>query len=285
MQALADAGLLAGRRRVLDLGGGSGAYCHAFLAALPAARATLFDLAEVVELARGYAEAAGVAARMDFVAGDLREGRFGAGYDLALVSAICHMLSPADNAALLAALRGALAPGGLVVISDFILDENRATPAFASLFGINMLVGTGSGDSYAESDYRAWLEGGLRPDPPAGPAGPGPPDGGQAGLILARGGGGGGRGGREEGGARGEERGEREGRGGGGGGGEGGGGGGRGGEGGGRGGRGGEGEGGGGGGGGGRGGALASGPAGGRITDRPVAIPLSPPRYSPYPPE
>ncbi|MBM4118401.1 hypothetical protein FJ251_11830 [bacterium] len=94
---------------------------------------------------------------MDFLAGDLREGRFGEGYDLALVSAICHMLSPADNAALLGALRRALAPGALLVISDFILDENRATPSFASLFGINMLVGTGGGDSYAESDYRAWL--------------------------------------------------------------------------------------------------------------------------------
>lgn len=56
-----------------------------------------------------------------------------------------------------AAARAALAPGGLVVISDFILDENRATPAFASLFGINMLVGTGGGDSCAESDYWAWF--------------------------------------------------------------------------------------------------------------------------------
>ncbi len=159
VQALSAEGLLAGRRRLLDIGGGSGAYCHALLAALPEARATLFDLPEVVELARGYAEAAGLAARMDFRAGDLREGRFGEGYDLALVSAICHMLNPADNAALLAALRAALASGGLVVISDFILDENRSTPAFASLFGINMLVGTGGGDSYAESDYRAWLAG------------------------------------------------------------------------------------------------------------------------------
>ena len=159
VKALASEGLLAGRRHLLDLGGGSGTYCHAFLAALPEARATLFDLPAVVELARGYAEAAGVAARMDFRAGDLREGRFGEGYDLALVSAICHMLSPADNAALLVALRRALAPGGLVVISDFILDEDRSTPAFASLFGINMLVGTGGGDSYAESDYRNWLAG------------------------------------------------------------------------------------------------------------------------------
>lgn len=159
VQALSEAGLLGGCRRLLDLGGGSGACAHAFLAALPAARATLFDLPAVVELARGYADAAGLTARMDFVAGDLREGRFGEGFNLVLLSSICHMLSPAENAALLLAVRAALAPGGLVVISEFIVDENRATPAFASLFGINMLVGTGGGDSYAESDYRAWLEG------------------------------------------------------------------------------------------------------------------------------
>ena len=47
VKALADAGLLAGRSRVLDVGGGSGTYCHALLAALPAARATLFDLPAV----------------------------------------------------------------------------------------------------------------------------------------------------------------------------------------------------------------------------------------------
>ncbi|MBM4118400.1 helix-turn-helix domain-containing protein [bacterium] len=47
VSALVAEGLLAGRRRVLDLGGGSGVYCHALLAALPEARATLFDLPEV----------------------------------------------------------------------------------------------------------------------------------------------------------------------------------------------------------------------------------------------
>ena len=156
--ALDEAGLLAGARRCLDLAGGSGAFSHGLLERAPALEATLFDLPDVVALAREYAAEAGLAERMGFIAGDLHEGGFGEGHDLVLLSAVCHMLSPADNRALLVRVRECMAPGGLVVVSDFLLDDDRCEPAWASLFGINMLVATGGGDSYTESDYRAWLE-------------------------------------------------------------------------------------------------------------------------------
>ncbi len=156
-KVLSKNGVLDGATRLLDLGGGSGAFSHALLALRPELHGTLFDLPEVVELAGEYAEAVGLAERMEFIAGDLHEGAFGQDYDLILVSAICHMLSPADNRLLLGRLAGCLAPEGRLVISDFIIDEDRCRPAWASLFGINMLVATGGGDSYTESDYRGWL--------------------------------------------------------------------------------------------------------------------------------
>jgi len=156
--ALDEAGLLAGARRALDLGGGSGAFVHALLERSPELAATLFDLPEVVALAREYAQEAGLAERCEFVPGDLHEGGWGEGHDLVLISAICHMLSPADNRRLLERAAASLAPGGRVIVSDFLLDDDRCTPAWASLFGINMLVATGGGDSYTESDYRGWME-------------------------------------------------------------------------------------------------------------------------------
>jgi hypothetical protein len=67
------------------------------------------------------------------------------------------MLSPAENIDLLRRCREALAPGGRVVIQDFILEPDKTAPRFAALFALNMLVGTRGGASYSEPEYAAWL--------------------------------------------------------------------------------------------------------------------------------
>jgi hypothetical protein len=72
------------------------------------------------------------------------------------------MLSPEENLDLLRRCREALAPGGRVVIQDFILEADKTAPRFAALFALNMLVGTRGGSSYSEPEYSAWLgEAGL----------------------------------------------------------------------------------------------------------------------------
>jgi (2Fe-2S) ferredoxin/precorrin-6B methylase 2 len=144
-------------RRMLDVGGGSGAYSIAFARANPALRADILDLAAVEPIARRHIQDAGVADRVNVRAGDLRSGRLGEGYDLVFVSAICHMLSPAENLDLLRRCHEALAPGGRVVVQDFILEPDKTAPRFAALFALNMLVGTRGGASYSEPEYAAWL--------------------------------------------------------------------------------------------------------------------------------
>jgi (2Fe-2S) ferredoxin/predicted O-methyltransferase YrrM len=150
-------------RRMLDVGGGSGAYSIAFAQANSALRADILDLSTVEPIARRHIQEAGVADRVQVRAGDLRSGRLGEGYDLVFVSAICHMLSPAENLDLLGRCREALAPGGRVVVQDFILEADKTAPRFAALFALNMLVGTRGGSSYSEPEYTAWLgEAGFR---------------------------------------------------------------------------------------------------------------------------
>jgi (2Fe-2S) ferredoxin/predicted O-methyltransferase YrrM len=143
--------------RMLDVGGGSGAYSIAFAQANPALRADILDLAAVGPIALGHIERAGVADRVTVRAGDLRSDRLGEGYDLVFVSAICHMLSPEENLDLFGRCREALSPGGRVVVQDFILEPDKTSPRFAALFALNMLVGTRGGSSYSEPEYAAWL--------------------------------------------------------------------------------------------------------------------------------
>jgi SAM-dependent methyltransferase len=146
-----------GVRRLLDVGGGSGAYSIAFAQASATLRAEILDLPPVLPIADGHVREAGLADRVSTRAGDLRTDDLGSGYDLVLLSSICHMLGPEENRDLLARVARALAPRGRVVISDFVLDEAGAGPRQAVLFSLNMLVGTPSGRSYRASEYAAWL--------------------------------------------------------------------------------------------------------------------------------
>jgi (2Fe-2S) ferredoxin/SAM-dependent methyltransferase len=162
-----------GVSRMLDVGGGSGAYSIAFARANEALHAEILDLGPVLAIAKEHVEAAGLASRVSLREGDLRTDDLGSGYDLILVSAICHMLGEEENLALVRRCHDALAPGGRLVISDFILDETRAAPRQAALFSINMLVGTERGRSYTEGEYRSWIAAsGLEPTGPVRIPGP-----------------------------------------------------------------------------------------------------------------
>ncbi len=147
-----------GVARVLDVGGGSGAYSIAFARASDSLRVELLDLPEVVPIAKSHIEAAGLAERIGTRVGDLRTDTFGEGYDLVFVSAICHMLSEDENRDLLKRCCKALAPKGRLVIQDFILEPDKTAPRFAALFSLNMLVGTKRGSSYSNQEYAAWLQ-------------------------------------------------------------------------------------------------------------------------------
>jgi (2Fe-2S) ferredoxin/predicted O-methyltransferase YrrM len=150
-------------RRMLDVGGGSGAYSIAFAKANPELTADILDLGEVAPIAQGHIERAGVADRVRVRTGDLRADKLGQGYDLVFVSAICHMLDENENRDLLGRCRDALRPGGRVVAQDFILEPDKTAPKSAALFALNMLVGTRAGSAYSEPEYAAWLaEAGFR---------------------------------------------------------------------------------------------------------------------------
>ena len=148
---------LAGVRRMLDVGGGSGAYSIAFAKAVPELRADILELPPVAPIAERYCAAAGVQDRVRARPGDLRQDPFEPGYDLVLVSSICHILNEAENRDLLRRCFDACAPGGQIVIQDYILEPDKAAPKTGALFALTMLVATEHGATYSGAEYTAWL--------------------------------------------------------------------------------------------------------------------------------
>jgi ubiquinone/menaquinone biosynthesis C-methylase UbiE len=149
---------LSGVSRVLDVGGGSGAYTMAFVRAKEGIRATVFDLPNVIPLTRSYIEKEGLSHKVETVVGDYNVNELGGGFDLAFLSAIVHSNSFEENRGLMWKVSRALSPQGQAVVQDFIMDEGRTSPPFGALFALNMLVGTESGDTYTELEVRMWME-------------------------------------------------------------------------------------------------------------------------------
>ncbi len=148
---------LSGARRVLDAGGGSGAIAMAVAEAAEEVEVTILDRPKVVDLAKQYTHDSPGRARIRFKPGDMLEDDFGPGWDGVLLMQILHMFGPEANRRLVAKAAAALAPGGFLAIQDFLLDDDRTTPPFASRFALNMLVSTRDGDAYTEAEVREWM--------------------------------------------------------------------------------------------------------------------------------
>ncbi|MBT6499937.1 MAG: methyltransferase domain-containing protein [Deltaproteobacteria bacterium] len=149
---------LDGVQHVLDLGGGSGAYTIAFLQHKLALKATLLDVPEVIPLSKTYIAEAGLSDRVTFVSGDMIADPLGEGYDMAWISAICHMWGPEENRDLIKRVYEALNPGGQIIIQDFVLEDHKTAPRFGAVFALNMLVNTQSGSSYSMAEYQTWMD-------------------------------------------------------------------------------------------------------------------------------
>jgi peroxiredoxin/predicted O-methyltransferase YrrM len=139
-RALADSLDLAATRRLLDVGGGSGAYAIALARRWPELECTIFDLPAVCEIAREYVERAGLAGRIRTVAGDFLREPFPAGHDAVLFSQILHDWSPETGRALAGKAAAALAPGGLAIVHEKLVSD--AGPLANALVDVDMLVWT-----------------------------------------------------------------------------------------------------------------------------------------------
>jgi SAM-dependent methyltransferase len=148
---------LSGYRALLDIGGASGTYTLAFLRRNPQLRGVLFDLADVIGMARERLSAEGFLDRVELVPGDFYTDELPKGCDLALLSAIIHQNGYKQNVELFAKIYRVLAPGGMLLIRDHIMDEERTFPPQGALFAVNMLVNTRAGDTYTFKEVREAL--------------------------------------------------------------------------------------------------------------------------------
>jgi ubiquinone/menaquinone biosynthesis C-methylase UbiE len=150
---------LSGRKRLLDVGGGSGAYTLAFLTANPGLKATILDFAATVDTARRTMREAGLSDRVAHLAGDAVTTDWPAGHDAVLMSYVWSAIGEADIAVLCRRAFEALPPGGIVLVHDFMVDDSaHGQPPFAAWYLLASVINTPG----AVCLTPAFVEGALR---------------------------------------------------------------------------------------------------------------------------
>ncbi len=137
--------------RLLDVGGGHGAFLRHIGTAWPHLKLGLFDLPEVVETGRAVLGAAVGAGRVSAHPGNFFKDSIPQSYDMVSLIRILHDHDDAPAQALLANIHASLAPGARLLIAEPMAGISGAEPMGEAFFGLYLwAMGSGRPRSPAE---------------------------------------------------------------------------------------------------------------------------------------
>ncbi|WP_434345897.1 class I SAM-dependent methyltransferase [Myxococcus virescens] len=143
--------------RVLDVGTGSGVWGAAFGLVDPTTHVTYLDSPHVLDAVRPHLAKLKLEARSELWAGDCLSVDYGESrYDVILLPQIIPALPPSELPSFFARLARALRPGGLLLISGYLLTDRRDGPLDALYFALRRYV-TNEGDVLSLPEFRALL--------------------------------------------------------------------------------------------------------------------------------
>jgi len=143
---------LTGRQTILDLGGGSGAYCINAAQAYPEIKAIVFDLPPVAEVANEFIAENGVAERVSAVGGDFIVDDFPSGADVVIMASNLPMYGPEMIGRVVQKAFDALEPGGEMHLIGETLDNDRRGPIGPAYWGLGQAISETQGIAHSEAD-------------------------------------------------------------------------------------------------------------------------------------
>lgn len=155
--ALGEAYDFSHHRKMLDLGGGTGAMSIAICELHEGLRAAIFDLPPISEIAREFVRANLLSERIEVCAGNFKEDELPAGFDVVLLANMLSIASEGTNRELFQQLYERLPDGGACIISGWILDDDRTSPLIPVLFCLEDINWGAPDVERCASTYQRWL--------------------------------------------------------------------------------------------------------------------------------
>ncbi len=149
-QLLLDNIDLTGREKLFDVGGGPGTYSIELCRKYPQLKATIFDLPETIAITNQIIVKEDIQNRITCQAGNWDTDSFGSDNDVVLLSNVLH--GPQSSAEMkLQKAFDSMTQQGLLIIQEFILNDDRSGPLIPALF--NIMVG-----AYSRKELTAVIE-------------------------------------------------------------------------------------------------------------------------------
>ncbi len=149
---------LTGRKKLLDLGGGSGAYCIACASANQQLRAVVFDLPPVCEVAAQFIAQHGLSDRVSTQGGDFTRDAFPADADVMLMASNLPQYSGEIIAGIIAKAYQALLPGGEMHLIGEMLNAERSGPVDPAMWGLAEVLRNSTGQAHSVDDCVGYFE-------------------------------------------------------------------------------------------------------------------------------
>ena len=148
---------LTGRKRIMDLGGGSGCYCIIAARTYSEITAVVLDLPSVVVVTREFIAANEVSDRVTAEACDFTADALPEDADVAIMASNLPQYSRDIIAAVVQRVHDALLPGGEFHLIGEILDDDRRGPIGPALWGLSEAVSASTGLAHSQADVIGYL--------------------------------------------------------------------------------------------------------------------------------
>ena len=131
---------LDGCRRLLDVGGGTGAFSIALCRRYRELTVTILDFPNVRPVAERYVRESGLEARISFHPGNALEVPWPDGQDVVLMSYLVSAVAEKSVGQLLDRALRALVPGGQLLLHDFMVEDDGSGPLSAALWLLSSMI-------------------------------------------------------------------------------------------------------------------------------------------------
>jgi predicted O-methyltransferase YrrM len=145
------------RKKILDLGGGTGATSIALCESYPKLESIVFDLPENVEIAENFVKEKGLSDRISLIGGDFKKDKLPEDFDTVLLANFMAVADAEENKKLLKKLYEKLPAQGTCILSGWIMDDSRLAPELSVLFCLEDICWNAPDVERSEKVYTEWL--------------------------------------------------------------------------------------------------------------------------------
>ncbi len=143
--------------RIIDVGGAAGSFLIALAERFPRLRGTVLDLDYVQPVAEKHFREFGLEDRLSFHAADFFSQPIPPGADAYALGFILHDWNTEQGDHLLGSIARAASPGAILIIGEYMLDENKTGPKHVVRADLNMMVAA-RGRERSAREYADWIK-------------------------------------------------------------------------------------------------------------------------------